>query len=151
MRSVTLPKLPLLWPTFATPLLTQLLCLTHWVEPAEASCCFQSRMNTGVGAVIQPLTQSSKRKCGLRVRHPACDREDSGRETATPRPRFKNRTWAPGSRQKLDYWAAAFGLKKLLASTSCLGVIRRPRDLRRLEARPSPVALAREYHAYAAT
>jgi hypothetical protein len=42
-----------------------ILFLTHWVEPSERSFCSQSRMNTGVGSIMQPLTQSSKRKCGV--------------------------------------------------------------------------------------
>jgi hypothetical protein len=148
MRSVTLPKLPLLWPTFATPLLTP----TFVSHPLGRTCgglvllskpheYWRWRGHTTTYSEFKKKMWAKGAAPGLRSR----------RKTATPRPRFKNRTWAPGSRQKLDYWAAAFGLKKLLASTSCLGVIRRPRDLRRLEARPSPVALAREYHAYAAT
>jgi hypothetical protein len=90
----------------------------------------------------------------LRVRHPASNEKKTGSngnpKTQVQKPNLGHRhpAGAPG---ELDYWAAAFGLKKPLASTSCLGVIRRLRDLRRLEARPLLVELAREYHAYAAT
>ena len=36
-----------------------ILFLTHRVEPPQSSFHSQSPMNTGVGAIIQPLTQSS--------------------------------------------------------------------------------------------
>src|ERR1039457_6890752 len=42
------------------------LLFTHWVQASGVSLRRQSPMNTGVGAIIQPLTQSSKKKCGLR-------------------------------------------------------------------------------------
>jgi hypothetical protein len=42
------------------------LLFTHWVQASGVSLRRQSRMNTGVGPIIQPLTQSSKRKCGLK-------------------------------------------------------------------------------------
>jgi len=45
-----------------------ILFLTYWVEPPRSSFYSQSRMNTGVGAIKQPLTQSSKRKCGLKMK-----------------------------------------------------------------------------------
>src|ERR1039457_783279 len=44
------------------------LLFTHWVQASGVSLRRQSLMNTGVGAIIQPLTQSSKRKYGLRTR-----------------------------------------------------------------------------------
>ena len=47
------------------------LLFTHWVQASGVSLRRQSRMNTGVGAIIQPLTQSSKRKYG--VKHMAAD------------------------------------------------------------------------------
>jgi len=43
-----------------------ILFLTDWIEPPQSSFYSQSRMNTGVGAIIQPLTQSSKRKFGIK-------------------------------------------------------------------------------------
>jgi hypothetical protein len=49
-----------------------ILFLTHWVEPPRGRFHFPSRMNAGIGAIIQPLTQSSKRKCGFRYVQPRC-------------------------------------------------------------------------------
>jgi hypothetical protein len=47
-----------------------ILFLTRWVEPPQSWFYSQSRMNTGVGVIIQPLTQSSKRKWWVYIDQP---------------------------------------------------------------------------------